>query len=87
MAHQLKLSSFYGNNIARPYIVLNEETGESIKDRVDAPRVNDALLDWASKTTFAAGGALQKPAAVKPEGAGLQQPPRKDFAIFLEVGG
>lgn len=39
----LQLSSFYGDKIARPYVVLDAE-GKPVQDRVDAPHVNDALL-------------------------------------------
>lgn len=38
-----KISNFYGKNIARPYVVFNE-SGLVEKDRVDAPRINDALI-------------------------------------------
>lgn len=38
-----QMSSFYGDKIARPYVVLDAE-GEPVQGRVDAPQVNDALL-------------------------------------------
>lgn len=38
-----KISSFYGNNVARPYVVLNKD-GQVDKSRVAAPRINDALI-------------------------------------------
>lgn len=40
----LKLSSFYGAAVPRPYVLLDKETGETVQDRVDAPQVNDALI-------------------------------------------
>lgn len=43
MANHLKLSSFYGSNIARPYIVFDPQ-GAEVSARVDRPRVNDALI-------------------------------------------
>lgn len=43
MSKELKLSSFYGDRLARPYVVLDDQ-GKEISDRVDPPRVNDALI-------------------------------------------
>ena len=40
---QLKLSSFYGDRLARPYVLLDKE-GNALKGRVEAPAVNDALI-------------------------------------------
>jgi hypothetical protein len=40
----LKLSSFYGAAVPRPYVLLDKETGEPVQDRVDPPQVNDALI-------------------------------------------
>ena len=77
---QLKLSSFYGNNIARPFIVLDTD-GKTVQERVDAPKVHDALIQWANKVPFSAGGALMKPTW---SGEDLKEP-RNDFQIFFQV--
>ena len=45
------LSSFYGPKLARPYVLLDNE-GNAIKDaRVDPPRVQDALLGEARRSS------------------------------------
>lgn len=38
-----KVANFYGNNVPRPFLIMDED-GESVKDRVDVPKVNDALI-------------------------------------------
>jgi hypothetical protein len=43
MSAQQKISSFYGNAVPRPFILL-QPTGKPVDERVDPPRVNTALL-------------------------------------------
>jgi len=76
---QVKISSFYGESIARPYMVL-DKNGQAIQERVEKPSANAGLLAWASKAPYEAGGALQKPAAYS------KAPPkaRHEFVIFCE---
>ncbi|KAL4427874.1 hypothetical protein ABPG75_001963 [Micractinium tetrahymenae] len=80
-AKQLKVSSFYGDKIARPYVVLDAE-GKPVQDRVDAPQVNDALLEWATRVPVKMGGALVKPVYDGPEPQSLKEA-RTDFQIFF----
>ncbi|KAL4527496.1 hypothetical protein Ndes2526A_g08721 [Nannochloris sp. 'desiccata'] len=77
---QVKISSFYGESIARPYMVLNKN-GQAVQDRVEKPSANAGLLAWAAKAPYEAGGALQKPAAYS------KAPPkaRHEFVIFCET--
>lgn len=77
----LKVTSFYGIAVPRPHVLLDEEKNP-IKDRVEAPKVNDALIRWASRVPFKFGGSLVKPTweGEAPSNA------RGDFAIFAEVG-
>ncbi len=69
---KVKISSFYGDAIARPYMVLDKK-GEAIKDRVEigSLKANAGLLACA---------ALQKPTAYS------KAPPkaRHEFVIFCE---
>ena len=68
------LSSFYGPKLARPYVLLDNE-GNAIKDaRVDPPRVQDALLGEARRSSAkaAVGGSvagLQRGAPCRAAGA------------------
>jgi hypothetical protein len=39
---QLKVSSFYGNQVARPFLIL--ENGLKVESRVDAPSVNESII-------------------------------------------
>ncbi|GAB4815092.1 hypothetical protein N2152v2_002138 [Parachlorella kessleri] len=78
--HNKKLTTFYGNQIARPYVVLKED-GEVDKERVGLPKINDALIDWASKVPFKQGGNLVKPSNY--EGAQCLKQARTDFQIFV----
>ena len=39
-----KITSFYGDKVARPYVLLDKEGQVSREARVDAPHANDALL-------------------------------------------
>jgi hypothetical protein len=39
---QLKVSSFYGNQVARPFLIL--ENGLKVDSRVDAPSVNESII-------------------------------------------
>jgi hypothetical protein len=49
---QLKLSSFYGDRLARPYVLLDKE-GNALKGRVEAPAVNDALIgEWGRRAAW-----------------------------------
>jgi hypothetical protein len=77
-----KLTTFYGNQVARPYVVFKED-GQVDKDRVDAPKINDALIAWASQVPFEQGGGLVKPTY---EGAQSVREARTDFQIFLTEG-
>lgn len=43
---QLKVSSFYGNQVARPFLIL--ENGLKVESRVDAPSVNESLIRKSS---------------------------------------
>lgn len=43
-----KLTSFYGSELARPYVVL-KDNGEVEKERVDAPKINDALIGGCAR--------------------------------------
>jgi hypothetical protein len=76
---KVKISSFYGGSIARPYMVF-DKNGQAIQERVEKPSVNAGLLAWAAKAPYEAGGALQKPAAYS------KAPPkaRHEFVIFCE---
>lgn len=78
---QLKVSSFYGDRIARPYVLLDKD-GNAVKEgRVEAPKINDALIEWASKVPVRQGGTLVKPhwdGPDAPKGA------RTDFQIFFQ---
>ncbi|KFM25950.1 hypothetical protein F751_3588 [Auxenochlorella protothecoides] len=83
MANHLKLSSFYGSNIARPYIVFDPQ-GAEVSARVDRPRVNDALIAWGSKVPVSAGGLLEKPRWEGEEPPTLVKP-LNDFQLFIKV--
>ncbi|KAL6776235.1 hypothetical protein ACKKBG_A20340 [Auxenochlorella protothecoides x Auxenochlorella symbiontica] len=82
MANHLKLSSFYGSNIARPYIVFDPQ-GAEVSARVDRPRVNDALIAWGSKVPVSAGGLLEKPRWEGEEPPTLVKP-LNDFQLFIK---
>jgi hypothetical protein len=82
MTTQVKLSSFYGPTVARPYLLLGEDKRTIIKDRVDTPSVNGALLEWASKATFEAGGVVVKPTDL--ETTKIVRA-RNEFQIFCSV--
>ena len=81
MSAQLKLSSFYGAGIARPYVVFDAE-GAPVKERVNQPRVNDALVEWGTKVPFESGGLLVRP---KEWQGHVPSKARREFAIFEEV--
>jgi hypothetical protein len=74
------VGSFYGANVARPYLVLDRDGG-AVAGRVDAPRLNDALVAWAATRPFEAGGSLLRPRAWAGPTAGRA---RTELAIFEE---
>lgn len=78
---QVKLSAFYGANVPRPHALIDATTGKVVKEREDAPSVNKALIGWAKKVPFEAGGAVVKPQNLSQ----LLPKARKDFQIFCEV--
>ncbi|PSC69838.1 hypothetical protein C2E20_6723 [Micractinium conductrix] len=82
MSRQLKVSSFYGDNLPRPVVVLGPD-GAPLVDRVDAPVINDALLRWAARVPVKLGGSLVKPVWSGPEPAGLKEA-HTDFQIFFQ---
>lgn len=77
---QVKISSFYGQDVARPYLLIDAETGKPVTDRVNQPSANDPLLKWAKKATFASGGAL-----IGPNSAVEVPKARSEIDIFSEV--
>ena len=80
MGTTVKLDSFYGGKLSRPYLVMGKD-GKPLTDRVDKPSANAPLLEWAQKVPVEAGGALQKP----PVYEGNVPKSRNEFAIFCEV--
>lgn len=61
MTGQVRALSFYGGDLARPYLVI-DEGGQAQATRVDPPRVNDALIGESHLCTLVfsqrASGAL-----------------------------
>ena len=65
---QLKLSSFYGDRLARPYVLLDKE-GNALKGRVEAPAVNDALIgEWGRRAAWRCEREVGRPPAAVRQG-------------------